>query len=85
MNIGLVVQGLEFAIQHRKELAADAEACIHFIRRVEHLIVKHDTTADKILVASDEALAKVAENGKPLSKMNEPLPLNKKLASSSVD
>lgn len=56
MNIGLIIEGLKFIVEHRHEIAADAECAIHFMRRVEHTIVKHQTTADDILVSADSAL-----------------------------
>ena len=59
MNIGIVVQALEFAIENRREIVSDAEAAIHFLRRVEHACVQHETTADKILIAADHMLSAV--------------------------
>ena len=56
MNFSVVVSALEFAIEHRKEIAADIECAVHLIRRIEHAVVKHDTTADRILMAVDNAL-----------------------------
>lgn len=56
MNFTTIISALEFAIEHRQEIAAETEAAIHFIRRVEHACVKHDTTADKILLAADSFL-----------------------------
>ena len=61
MNIGLVISALEFAVEHRKEIVADAEAAIHFLRRVEHTCVKHSTTADKILVSADNMLSAIRD------------------------
>ena len=57
MNFDLIVKGLGYVIEHRKEIASDAEAAIHFIRRVEHMCVHHNTTADTILVEADKALS----------------------------
>ena len=64
MNIGVVVQAIEFAVEHRREIASDAEAAIHFLRRVEHICVHHKTTADKILVEADKMLGSVARSAK---------------------
>lgn len=61
MNYLAVIQGLEFVVEHRKELAADAECAIHVIRRIEHLVVKHDTTADHVLVAAQTWLGHLAK------------------------
>ena len=49
MNIEAIIEGLIWVGRHRKEIASDAECGVHFIRRVEHLLVKHKTTADTIL------------------------------------
>ena len=65
MNFGVIVSALEFAIEHRKEIAADAECAIHVIRRIEHACVKHDTSVDHILVAADNFLQHVAEATPP--------------------
>ena len=64
MNFGVIVEALEFAVNHRKEIASDAEAAIHFVRRVEHLVVKHGTTCDKVLVEADKALSKLVQSEK---------------------
>ena len=56
MNIGTVVNALTWVIEHRHEIASDAESAVHFLRRVEHLKVKHRTTADDVLVQADKAL-----------------------------
>lgn len=61
MNIGTVVSALEFVVTHRKEIASEAEAAIHFIRRVEHLCVKHETTADHVLVCADNMLTAIRD------------------------
>ena len=65
MNFGIIVSGLTEVIKHRKEIAADIECAIHFIRRVEHLTVHHKTTADTILVAADDALSHATLECKP--------------------
>ena len=62
MFIGNVVKGLAYIVEHRKEIASDAECAIHFLRRVEHLTVKHKTTADSILVEADKALTNIAKS-----------------------
>ena len=54
--VSLAVEGLEYGIEHRKELAKGAECGIHVLRRIEHLAVKHKTTADRILMAAEKAL-----------------------------
>ena len=82
MNASLVVGALEFAIEHRRELAADCEAAIHLIRRLEHMVVKHDTTADAILMAAEEAFAQVAVKDKSQSLMGSS---TLRAGSSSVD
>ena len=56
--IQLAVDGLSYAIKHRKQIAEGAEVGIHVLRRIEHLCVKHETTADDLLVKADEALHK---------------------------
>ena len=61
MNISIVIEALEFAVTHRKEIVADAEAAVHFLRRVEHLTVKHSTTADKLLVSADHMLTAIKD------------------------
>ena len=61
MNFGVVVSALTYAMKHRKELAADAECAIHLIRRIEHTVVKHRTTADDVLVAADKALTRYSD------------------------
>ena len=61
MNYGAVISAIEFAIEHRQEIAADLECAVHLIRRIEHACVKHDTTADSILVAVDKALEMTSE------------------------
>ena len=68
MNFGLIVDCLSYAVEHRKELAKDAEIGIHLIRRLEHICVKHSTTADKVLVAAGDALGAIAgdNDGKPI-------------------
>lgn len=64
MNINAIIEGLIWVARHRKEIASDAECGVHFIRRVEHLLVKHKTTADTILVEADKALTKLASADK---------------------
>ena len=59
MNFATIVEALGYVIEHRKELAKDAEIGIHLIRRIEHLCVRHSTTADKVLVAAGDALSAV--------------------------
>lgn len=54
--ISLAIEGLEYAIEHKKEIATGAECAIHYLRRVEHKLVQHGTTADHLLVASEKAL-----------------------------
>ena len=54
--ISLAVEGLKYAIDHKKEIAEGAELGIHVLRRIEHLCVHHQTTADDILVHADKAL-----------------------------
>ena len=61
MNFNNIVQALEFAYTHHKELASDIECGIHLLRRIEHGIVKHKTTADTLLVAADRMLTHIAE------------------------
>ena len=65
MNVTTIVKALEFVIENRHEIASDAEAFIHFVRRVEHLTVKHDTTPDHVLVAADTWLTQLKEMTKP--------------------
>ena len=60
MNFGTIVSALAWAAEHRKELAEGAEIGIHLIRRIEHLCVHHETTADKVLVAAGDALSAIA-------------------------
>ena len=60
MNFTNVVKALEFVIEHKHEIASDAECCIHLIRRIEHACVKHSTTADHVLVAADKMLTHIA-------------------------
>ena len=54
--ISLAVEGLEYAIEHRKEIAQGSECAIHVLRRIEHLCVHHKTTADELLKAGENAL-----------------------------
>ena len=68
MDYSKIIKGLEWVIENRHEIAADAEATIHLLRRVEHLCVKHSTTADRILLAADDGLKKVADATQPDSK-----------------
>lgn len=65
MDYSKIIKGLEWVIENRHEIAADAEATIHLLRRVEHLCVKHSTTADRILLAADDGLKKVADATQP--------------------
>ena len=65
--IQLAVEGLTYAVEHRKELAEGAEVGIHVIRRLEHLCVKHTTTVDELLVSADHALHVYNENQKKRS------------------
>ena len=60
MNFTNVVKALEFVVNHKHEIAADAECAIHLIRRIEHACVKHSTTADHVLVAADKMLTHIA-------------------------
>lgn len=59
MNVDNAVHVIEYGIEHRKELAADAECAIHILRRIEHSIVKHGTTFDHLLQVADNALKEV--------------------------
>ena len=61
MNFVNVVHALEWAIENRHEIASDAECAIHLIRRIEHACVKHETTADHVLVAADKMLTHLKE------------------------
>ena len=61
MDFGAIVTGLAYVAEHKEELAKDAEIGIHFIRRVEHLVVHHRTTADTILKYAEEALDVIAQ------------------------
>ena len=54
--ISAAVEGLSWAIQHKKQVAGGAEVAIHVIRRIEHLCVKHQTTADDLLMAAEKGL-----------------------------
>ena len=65
MNFSTVISALEFAIEHKHEIASDAEAAIHLIRRIEHACVKHSTTADHVLVAADTWLTQLKEVTEP--------------------
>ena len=62
--ITMAVQGLSYAIEHKREIALGAEVGIHAIRRLEHLCVKHQTTVDDLLVAADDALHKYNQTQK---------------------
>ena len=39
MNFAAVVSALEWVVENRHEIAADAECAIHLIRRIEHACV----------------------------------------------
>ena len=54
--IPIVIDGLQYAIEHKKEIAKDLELGIHVIRRLEHLCVHHKTTVDQLLVHADQGL-----------------------------
>ena len=54
--ISLALEAIKYGINHRKEIAQGAEVGIHVLRRIEHLCVKHKTTADDILMHADAAL-----------------------------
>lgn len=54
--ISLAIEGLEFAVKHKKEIAIGSETAIHVIRRIEHMCVKHQTTADNLLMAAERGL-----------------------------
>lgn len=54
--ISIAVDALSYACEHKKEIAHGAETAIHVLRRIEHQIVKHNTTADHLLVVADKAL-----------------------------
>ena len=54
--VTLACEALEYGLAHRKEIAESAEIGVHVLRRIEHLIVKHNTTADQILVAAEKGL-----------------------------
>lgn len=55
-TIGTVINVLKWAYDHRKEELEATEIGIHFLRRIEHLVVKHNTTLDDLLVHADKAL-----------------------------
>ena len=65
MNVTNIVKALQFVIENRHELASDAEVAIHLIRRIEHACVKHETTADHVLVAADTWLTHLKEVTEP--------------------
>ena len=54
--IPIVINGLEYTINHKKEIAKELEIGVHVIRRLEHLCVHHKTTVDQVLVHADTAL-----------------------------
>ena len=61
MNIGIVISALEWAVENRREIVSDAEAAIHFLRRAEHLTVKHKTSLDSVLVSADHMLTAIKD------------------------
>lgn len=63
MNFTAVIAGLNFAWQHKKDIADACEAAIHVVRRIEALSHKHNVTVDKVLTTADEGLHLV--NGTP--------------------
>lgn len=65
MNFSVLVNAIIWAAEHKAEIAETAEAGIHLIRRVEHLCVHHKTTADNILVAADDMLRQLRDDGQP--------------------
>ena len=62
MNYGNVIKALSWAIENRHEIASDAEAAVHLIRRIEKMTVHHRTTADDILQIAEKGLKKFADS-----------------------
>ena len=69
--INIAIQGLSYAIEHRKEIAEGAECGIHVLRRIEHLCVHHKTTADELLKAGEQALHEYNDKDKAFWEWNK--------------
>ena len=68
MNGGVEMHWITLAIEeiyeNRKVISPPLEAAIHLLRRVEHGVVKHKTTADNLLVAGEKALHEYNQKNK---------------------
>ena len=62
--ISLTIDGLKYAMNHKKEIAEASELGIHVLRRIEHICVHHRTDVDDLLVKADEALHKYNQENK---------------------
>lgn len=62
MFIEAAVKGLAYLVEHRKEIARDAEATIQFLRRVHLSCTHHNCTIDDYAKHAEDALHKIAED-----------------------
>lgn len=65
MNYGNMIKGLVWSAEHVDEIAADAEAGIHLIRRIADMCGYHNTTADEILMTADKAFKSLSDSADP--------------------
>ena len=63
-TIGAIINVLKWTYDHRQEESIAAEVGIHFLRHVEHLVVKHHTSLDDLLVHADKSLTAYNKSNK---------------------